>query len=457
MSSLTKDPVLLLHEDTRSDAKYVQFIHACMGSPPPTTFLRAVERGFLAGEHQFPRLTSKMVRKHMPNSLATAKGHLNKSAAGQPHALSDSVSARQRHHVKNQRRPQTVKTTKPFDVTAVPRSTTIHMDYTGRMPNRGSSGTLYFLVACWGAYIHLEPLTNLRGLDTAAAIRSAVVFFRSKDIVLDTIRMDNQSSPEVRQTVADLNMEWDLVKPYQKQPNRAERAIRTGKNHLIAVRAGFHKDCPSTLIDKCLFQMELTLNLLHPFEHDPSISAHHGIWGHRFDFARHPIAPIGAKVLTWDSPDHRGSWADHGIEGVYLGPAIRHFRGFNIWVPQTASKRVSGTVWWYLKPLITNDDLLDPKNDHILYPPSRERLSPQPNGEDLLGRCFFEPSMGVCCITHLGRYSRMPTTSSLPYITNVSKRMDNFSLPSIKSTHGFEMVRYWSNLLRNILANLSPQ
>jgi hypothetical protein len=72
------------------------------------------------------------------------------------------------------------------------------------------------------------------------------------------------------------------------------------------------------------------MNLLHPFEYDPAISAHHGLFGSRFDLARHPIAPAGAKVLTWDSPDTRGSWADHGIPGIYLGPAMNHFRGFHI-------------------------------------------------------------------------------------------------------------------------------
>jgi hypothetical protein len=62
-SSTIGKPVLLLHANTRTDEKYVQFIHACLGSPPPTTFLRAVERGFFAGELQFSRLTPKMVRK----------------------------------------------------------------------------------------------------------------------------------------------------------------------------------------------------------------------------------------------------------------------------------------------------------------------------------------------------------------------------------------------------------
>jgi hypothetical protein len=52
--------------------------------------------------------------------------------------------------------------------------------------------------------------------------------------------MDNQSSPEVRTAATILHLTWELVNPYQKEPNRAERAIRTAKNHIIATRAGFH-------------------------------------------------------------------------------------------------------------------------------------------------------------------------------------------------------------------------
>ena len=406
---LSSQPVLLLHEDTRQDARYVQFVHACFGSPPPSTFLHAVRKGYLSGENQFPRLTARMVCKHMPNSEATARGHLNKTRIAQPHAASQSVSARRRYDTKMQSKSITFKKEnsssmprKPFDPTTVPKSTTLHLDYTGRLPQRCSDGTLYFLVACWGSYIHLEPLHTMQGAETAKAMKSAVLFFRQHNVTLDTTRMDNQSSPEVRAIADELGLKWELVNPYQKEANRAERAIRTGKNHLIAVRAGFHPDFPSTHIDRCLFQVELTLNLLHPFEYDPAISAHYGLLGSRFDFARHPIAPIGAKVFTWDSPDNRGSWADHGIPGIYLGPAMTHFRGFHIWVPQNCAARISGTVWWFFKAFVPDDDLLAPENDHILYPLNKDRPSPQLNGADLLGRCFLEPNAGVCCITHLG-------------------------------------------------------
>jgi hypothetical protein len=178
-------PVLLLHDNTRTAERYVQFIHACLGSPPPTTFLRAVERGFFAGELQFSRLTPKMVRKHMPDSEATARGHLNKTPTSRPHSLSQSVSARRRHHAKSQNKVRTSSlqtkvltnlnlthdkfeaaitmqpeaarypveqertreepTSAPFDPTTVTRSKTLHLDYTGRMASRGSNGTLYFL------------------------------------------------------------------------------------------------------------------------------------------------------------------------------------------------------------------------------------------------------------------------------------------------------------------------
>jgi hypothetical protein len=163
-------------------------------------------------------------------------------------------------------------------------------------------------------------------------------------VVLDSARSDNQSSPEIEKAAATLHIKIMPVPAFQKQSNRAERAIQTAKHHMIAVQAGFHRDCPHRYLDVCVAQMELTLNILHPYEYDPQISAHHGIFGSTFDFMSHPIAPAGSKVLTWDSPDTRGSWADHGIEGIYVGPAINHFRAFRIWVPQTSAMRVSATV-----------------------------------------------------------------------------------------------------------------
>jgi hypothetical protein len=160
--------------------------------------------------------------------------------------------------------------------------------------------------------------------------------------------MDNQCSTAVRRIAKTIDVQLAFVSPHDKSPNRAERAIRTAKNHLISARAGFHRDCPTIFLDKCLGQIEMALNLVYPFEYDPTISAYEGVFGHTFNFQQHPVAPVGAKILTWDSPEIRGTWADHGVEAIYLGPAMNHLRSFEVWVPNTSAARITNTVWWFL-------------------------------------------------------------------------------------------------------------
>jgi hypothetical protein len=198
------------------------------------------------------------------------------------------------------------------------RSTRIHLDYTGALPERGSAGTLYFQISVWGGYINLQPLRSLRAEHTVPALRAAVEFFRHHGAILEILRMDNQRSQPLIAMTKTLGLTMELVPPHVKNPNRAECAIRTAKNHVIATRAGFHPHSPHIYLDKCLQQIEMTLNVVRPFEYDPTISAYEGLVGVKYNFKQHPIAPVGTKVLTWDAPEHRGSWADHGIEAVYL-------------------------------------------------------------------------------------------------------------------------------------------
>jgi hypothetical protein len=145
----------------------------------------------------------------------------------------------------------------------------------------------------------------------------------------------------------------------------------------------------------------MTLNILHPFEYNPAISAYEGIRGHTHNFHIHPIAPMGCKVLTWDAPDHRGSWADHGVPAVYLGPAMDHLRSFEVWVPNTSAPRVTNTVWWFLADLTPDITLMD-HDAALAYPPNKDRPFPQNDGTDLIGRTFMEPELGVCLIIGAG-------------------------------------------------------
>jgi hypothetical protein len=60
-------------------ASYVEFMSAAFGSPTDETLINALTYGWLGN---IPKLTAKMVRRHKPNSLATAKGHLDLQRKG---------------------------------------------------------------------------------------------------------------------------------------------------------------------------------------------------------------------------------------------------------------------------------------------------------------------------------------------------------------------------------------
>jgi hypothetical protein len=44
--------------------------------------------------------------------------------------------------------------------------------------------------------------------------------------------MDNQRSADLRKAMVELRLTLSSVSPYDKSANRAERAIRTAKNHM---------------------------------------------------------------------------------------------------------------------------------------------------------------------------------------------------------------------------------
>ena len=134
--------------------------------------------------------------------------------------------------------------------------------------------------------------------------------------------------------------------PHVHRRNAAERAIRTFKNHFIAGLCSTDKGFPLTLWDKLLPQAELTLNLLRGSRVNPKLSAWAQLHG-TYDFNRTPIAPPGMRVVAHEKPSQRESWAPHGADGWYIGPAMESYRCYTIWISGTKSARICDTVAWY--------------------------------------------------------------------------------------------------------------
>ena len=71
--------------------------------------------------------------------------------------------------------------------------------------------------------------------------------------------MDNEASTAFR---ANLKTKYQLVPPHTHRQNAADVAIKTFKQHFIAILAGTHKQFPLHLWCRLLPQAEMTLNML---------------------------------------------------------------------------------------------------------------------------------------------------------------------------------------------------
>ena len=139
-------------------------------------------------------------------------------------------------------------------------------------------------------------------------------------------------------------MTIDLTPVGQHRRNKAERAIRTYKNHHVATLSGVDKECPLELWSDFLEQIEFTLNLMRTSPSGTSAwAAVHG----PHDLNKFPIAPLGVKVVAHVPAQSRRTWAQHGDVGFYVGSALDHYRCYKVWIIKTKSYRISECLSWY--------------------------------------------------------------------------------------------------------------
>jgi hypothetical protein len=326
----------------------VQFLHAACFSPSTSTFLQAIQAGYLT---TWPGLTAPIVAKYLPKSIATAKGHMDQQ---RKNLRSTKPKQETESHTNADDQPQPDDVGHSADVAflsildAAEETGKMYSDITGRFPVQSSRGHKYIFVLYDydSNAILVEPLKS----------RAATEILRAFDVLHQRLRhagrtptlhiLDNEASNLLKAHLRQANLSFQLVPPHIHRRNAAERAIRTFKNHFVAGLASTDKRFPLHLWDRLLPQAELTLNLLRPARLNPKLSAYailHGI----FDFNSTPLAPPGTKILIHEKPQVRPSWSPHGEEGWYLGPALDHYRCYRVYATATAAERISDTVAFF--------------------------------------------------------------------------------------------------------------
>ena len=222
------------------------------------------------------------------------------------------------------------------------------MDARGRFPATSHRGHQYILILySEGAnYIRAEPMVDRTKQSYLKAHQAAMQHLATRGFHPTFQRLDNETSLEFVQYLQKHHIRIDLVPPHQHRRKKAERAIRTFKNHFIAALAGLHPDFPLCAWNELLAQVEITLNLLRPSPTHPRMSAWEGLHG-AYDYDAHPLAPLGTAVTIHEKPDQRGTWDKHGVKGFYVGPALQHYRCFTVWTTHSASVRITDTCEWH--------------------------------------------------------------------------------------------------------------
>ncbi len=115
---------------------------------------------------------------------------------------------------------------------------------------------------------------------------------------------------------------------------------------MVSLKQGFriNQQVPFQAVeDFVVVKAKLTINLLRQATANPKILAWEYFNG-PFDFNKTPLALVGCRVFIHAKPGTRRSWEYRAKQGFYMGPALKHYRCYELVKSETKQKVISNTV-----------------------------------------------------------------------------------------------------------------
>jgi hypothetical protein len=231
---------------------------------------------------------------------------------------------------------------------AILETNQIYSDLTGRFPTTSLSGNKYILILYdYDNNIVLPaPMKNRGDKEMVRAFDFLIQSLIIRGLKPHLQHLDNEASLALINYLTKQGINYQLAPPHINRRNNAKRAIHTFKSHFIAGLCSVDPNFPLKLWDKLLPQATITLNLLQQSRINPRMSAYAQLNGH-FDFNRTPLVPPGTRIIAHEKPDQRESWDPNGVDGYYLGPALDHYRCYQVHITKTEGTRIVNTVEFY--------------------------------------------------------------------------------------------------------------
>ena len=190
-------------------------------------------------------------------------------------------------------------------------------------------------------------------------------------------RLDHETSVDLINEIEAKGLNYELVPPGNHQQNPAERAIQTFKGHFISIINGIDSRFPDDAWDYLIPQTNMTLNLLQKCGVNTAHSAYSYIHG-PFGFDAHSLAPLGCRSLVHERTSgkggKRGAWGNRGRIGYYIGPAMKSYRTWCFYMPDTRATTKTDSAEFY-PSIPLPQPRWTPLQRHLATPARHTRMS----------------------------------------------------------------------------------
>jgi hypothetical protein len=218
------------------------YLYATLGSPAPSTLLRAIWRRYLTA---VPGLTTDLISKHLPKSIATILGHQDQEAKNlRSTQVPCPVSDQSDTYLAP---PLDINSHQLFamlfDKQDLIKS---YSDQTGKFLVPSSSGNHYMFILYHHDTnsIHAVAIPNWQAASICSALETTHKQLVQQGHLPNLHILDDECSQELKDAFEKYNISFQRVPPKEHCANAAERAIRTIKitsfPHSAQLTPSFH-------------------------------------------------------------------------------------------------------------------------------------------------------------------------------------------------------------------------
>ena len=348
----------------------IKFLHAAAGYPVISSWLQAIKKDHYMS---WPGLCAETVRKHLQDSPITSKGHM-KMVRQNRHPKPDTqvplltanaippAPIKTAHNIEF----EVIETAKlPNDITTntvlehqlgiiktegkYVIKNLISTDLPGRYPVTSARGYKYIFILYNHDtnFIHACPIKSRKAEDLILGFTTCYAEMKQNGFTATKLKLDNEISKLFIHHIKDVEkIDYQQVSAGNHRTNQAERAILDFKNHFISILSGADPDFPTNCWDLLLPQTIITLNLLRDSRLQPKLSAYAQVHG-PFNFKATPLGPAGCKAIIHERTAERPSWGDHATDRYYIGPAMQHYKNYELYMPATRATRKTDTIKFF--------------------------------------------------------------------------------------------------------------